>query len=93
MLTTMECGKLYILWLISICFVQVNCQERELALKLLRNYSEFGRPIDNALVPIKINVDAFRLIGVEYIDELTATLSLQGWLVFVSSPFSTLNDS
>ena len=59
------------------------CQERELALKLLSNYSKIGRPIKDGTKPIQIRIGSFRLFGVEYIDELKSTLSIQGWLIIV----------
>ena len=59
------------------------CQERELALKLLSNYSKIGRPIKDGTKPIQIRIGSFRLFGVDYVDELTSTLSIQGWFFIV----------
>ena len=61
------------------------CQEREANLKFFtKNYTKIGRPIVNALSPLKINVNGFKLLALEYIDEMTSTLSIQGWFDIVS---------
>ena len=61
------------------------CQEREAALKFFtKNYTKIGRPIANALLPLKININSFKLLAVEYIDEMTSTLSIQRWFQIVS---------
>ena len=59
-------------------------QEPELVKVLLANYSKSTRPLRNALGTVNVTVGGIRLTGVEHYDEMTATLSLLGWLDFVN---------
>ena len=63
---------------------KLQCQESRLVKKLLANYSMSTRPLRNSLKSLDIFFDSVRLIGIEYFDEMTGTLSLRGWIKIAS---------
>ena len=64
--------------------VENHVKEKDLFRKLMANYSKSGRPLKNALLPLIVTVYGFRMTSVDFLDEMTSTLSLQGWFSFVS---------
>ena len=80
----------FIIWILTLQHCTTNvvqklqCQESRLVKKLLANYSMSTRPLRNSLKSLDVFFDSVRLIGIEYFDEMTATLSLRGWIKIAS---------
>ena len=64
-----------------------KANESKLFEKLFANYSRSSRPLRNGLSSVNVTVGSIRLRGIEDYDEMTATLSLLGWLIIVSGSF------
>ena len=64
-----------------------KANESKLFEKLFANYSRSSRPLRNGLNSVNVTVGSIRLRGIEDYDEMTATLSLLGWLIIVSGSF------
>ena len=76
-----------IIWVLVVLQNVIHCQESRLVKKLLANYSMSARPLRNSLKSLDVWLDSVRLIGIDNFDEMTATLSLRGWIKIVSFIF------
>ena len=75
------------IWVLVVQQNVTHCQESRLVKKLLANYSMSTRPVRNGLKSLDVLLDSVRLIGIDPFDEMTATLSLRGWIKIASFIF------